>query len=123
LGFYLSATLNEGTNWNYRKTDQRLIVIKTKNGTVRKAAVLDVLTNLFFAINIPESISMESLVPEKEYLAHLNIYTLKSLEGIDEEFVNFFDALDIDQALENFIKAYWIYPSKIRFDLADLEEP
>jgi hypothetical protein len=123
LGFYLSTTLNEGTNWNYRKTDQRLIVIKTKNDNVRIAAVLDALTNLSFAINVPEDISMENFVLEREYLAHLNVYTLKSFEGIDEEFVNFFDELDVDQALENFIEAYWIYPSKIRFDLTDLEEP
>jgi hypothetical protein len=118
----LSATLNEGTNWNYRKTDQRLIVIKTKNENVRKAAVLDVLTNLTFAINVPKNILMESLMPEKEFLAQLKVYTSKSLEGIDEEFTNFFDALDVDQALEDFIKAYWIYPSKILFELADLEE-
>ena len=66
---------------------------------------------------------MENLIPEKECLAQLKVYTSKNLEGIDEEFINFFDALDVDQALEDFIKAYWIYPSKIRFDLADLEEP
>jgi len=119
----LSATLNEDTNWNYRKTDQRLIVIKTKNENVHKAAALDVLTNLSFEINVPENISMESLMPEKEYLAQLKVYTSKSLEGSDAEFTNFFDALDVDQTLEDFIKAYWIYPSKIRFDLADLEEP
>ena len=119
----MSATLNQDTNWNYRKTDQRLIVIKTKNEDVRKAAALDVLTNLPFAINVPENISMESLIPEKEYLVQLEVYTSKSLEGIDEKFINFFDALDVDQALEDFIKAYWIYPNKIRFDLTDLEEP
>ena len=98
-------------------------MIKTKNDNVRKAAVLDVLTNLRFAINVPENILMESLMPEKEYLAHLKVYTSKSLEGIDEEFVNFFDALDVDQTLEDFIKAYWIYPRKIFFELSDLEEP
>ena len=119
----MSATLNEGTNWNYRKTDQRLIVIKTKNNNVRKAAVLDVLTNLPFAIYVLDNISTDSLTLEKEYLAQLKVYTSKNLEGIDEEFINFFDALDVDQALEDFIKAYWIYPNKICFDLADLEEP
>jgi len=118
----LSATLNEGTNWNYRKTDQRLIVIKTKNNNDHKAAVLDVLTNLPFAIYVSDNISTVSLTLEKEYLAQLKVYTSKNLEGIDEEFINFFDALDVDQALEDFIKAYWIYPSKICFDLVDLEE-
>lgn len=119
----MSAALNQDTDWNYRKIDQRLIVIKTKNEKVRKAAVLDVLTNLPFAINVPENIPMENLQPEKEYLAHLKVYTSNNLEGIDKDFINFFEALDIDQATEDFIKAYWIYPSKIRFELADLEEP
>lgn len=119
----MSASLNQDTDWNYRKIDQRLIVVKTKNENVRKAAAFDVLTNLPFAINVPESIPMENLQPEKEYLAHLKVYTSKNREGIDNDFVNFFEALDIDQAIEDFIKAYWVYPSKIRFELADLEEP
>ena len=119
----MSASLNQETDWNYRKTDQRLIVVKTKNENVHKAAVLDVLTNLTFAINVPENIPMKDLQPEKEYLAQLKVFTSKSLEGIDKEFFNFFDALDVDQATEDFIKAYWIYPSKIRFELAEVEEP
>lgn len=98
-------------------------MIKTKNKNVHKAAALDILTNLPFAINIPENIPMENLQPEKEYLAQLKVYTSKNLEGIDEEFINFFDAIDIDQAIEDFIKAYWIYPSKIRFELFEVEEP
>lgn len=118
----MSASLNQDTDWNYRKIDQRLIVVKTKNQNVRKAAALDVLTNLPFAINVPESIPMEDLQSEKEYLAHLKVYTSKNLEGIDKDFINFFEALDIDQAIEDFIKAYWIYPSKIRFELAEVEE-
>jgi len=119
----LSATLDQDTDWNYRKTDQRLIILKTRNEQVRKAAALDVLTNLPIAINIPESIPMESLEQEKEYLAQLKVYTSKDLEGIDVEFVGFFDGLDVDQALEDFIKAYWVYPTKILFELAEVEEP
>jgi hypothetical protein len=119
----LSASLNQDTDWNYRKIDQRLIVIKTKSANVRKAAALDVLTNLPFAINIPENILMEDLQIEKEYLVQLKVYTSKDLEGVDVEFYNFFGALDVDQRIEDFIKAYWVYPNKIRFELADLEEP
>lgn len=97
-------------------------MIKTKNENIRKAAVLDVATSLSFAINVPESIPIEELQPEKEYLAQLKVYTSKSLEGVDEEFVNFFDAVDVDQAMEDFIKAYGVYPSRIRFKLAEIEE-
>ena len=123
MGIYLSGSLDRQAHWNYRKTEQRLVVIKTKNQEVRKAAALDSLTNLTFAIEIPENISMENLQVEKEYMAHLNVYTSSILVGIDAEFVNFFDAIDVDQKMEDFIKAYWVYPSKIRFELVDLEEP
>jgi hypothetical protein len=119
----LSKPLNQENDWNYRKIDQRLIVIKTKNVNVRKIAVLDVLTNVAFAINVPETISMEDLQPEKEYLAQLKVYTSKSIAGVDKEFENFFNDIDVDQATEDFIKAYWVYPSKIRFELAGVEEP
>ncbi len=98
-------------------------MVKTKNENIHKAAVLDVLTNLSFSIGIPENITTEDLLIEKEYLAQLKVYTSKNLEGIDKEFFNFFDALDVDQAMEDFIKAYWVYPSKIRFELETIEEP
>jgi hypothetical protein len=123
LGITLSASLNQDINWNYRKIEQRLIVIKTKNEKVRKAAALDVLTNLFVTIDVPENINMAELQPEKEFLAQLKVYTSQNLDGIDKEFVDFFGTLDIDQAIEDFIKAYWIYPSKISFELAGIEEP
>jgi hypothetical protein len=123
MGIHLSASLNRQANWNYRKTEERLVVIKTKNQEVRKAAALDSLTNLSFTIEIPENISLEGLQAEKEYLAHLKVYTSSNIVGIDAEFINFFNALDVDQNTEDFIKAYWVYPSKIRFELADFEEP
>ena len=118
----MPASLNLETDWNFRKTDQRLIVIKTKNANIHKVAVLDVLTNLSFSMEILESIPIGDLQLEKEYLAQLRVYTLKSLEGIDKEFFNFFNATDVDQAMEDFIKAYWVYPGKIRFELVEFEE-
>ena len=119
----MSASLNQDSDWNYRKIDQRLIVIKTKNENIRKAAALDVLTNLPISLNIPENIPMENLQSEKEYLAQLKVYTSKDFDGIDMEFFNFFGQLDIYQAIEYFIKAYWVYPSKILFEIVEVEEP
>jgi hypothetical protein len=121
----MSASLdNVGSKvWNFRVQDKRLIVVKTKNESVRKAAVLDVLSNLAFAVEVSGELSFEDLKISGEYLATLKVYTSKNLDGIDKEFYNFFDAVDIDQAIEDFIKAYWVYPSKIRFQLAEVEEP
>ena len=119
----MSASLDVASDWNFRLFDKRLIVVKTKNETVHKVAVLDVLTNLTFAVEVPEIISMQELGVDKEYLANLRVYTAKNVKGVDKDFINFFEALDIDQSIEDFIKAYWIYPNKIRFELVDVEEP
>jgi hypothetical protein len=113
---------HQDTDWNYRKIEQRLIIIKTRNPTVRKAVALDLLSNLPISLNLLENISMENLLPEKEYFAKLKVYTSKDLEGIDDEFINFFNALDVDQSIDYFIKAYRAYPNKIRFDLLEVEE-
>ena len=119
----MSASLGVESDWNFRVFDKRLIVVKTKNERARKTAVLDVLTNLMFTMEVPEEILMKDLTVEEGYLANIRVYTLKNLEGVDGDFMNFFEAVDIDQNIEDFIKAYLIYPSKIRFELVDIEEP
>ena len=119
----MSASLDVASDWNFRVFDKRLIIVKTKNDNARKAAVLDVLTNIPFTIEVPDIISIQELKAGQNFLANLRVYTSKNLEGIDKDFTDFFEALDIDQNIEDFIKAYWVYPTKIRFELTDLEEP
>jgi hypothetical protein len=119
----MSFSLDLESDWNFRVFDKRLIVVKTKNENARKVAVLDVLTNLTFSVEVTDMISMKELDVDGEYLANLKVYTAKDIGNVDKDFINFFEALDIDQSIEDFIKAYWIYPSKIRFELAEIEEP
>jgi hypothetical protein len=122
----LSSTLDTDTEakaWNFRLTTQRLIVVKTKSEQIRKAAAVDVLTNLPFVLIIPEGYDLASLQLGKEYYATCKVYTSKDLQGVDKDFIGFFDALDVDQQAEDFIKAYWVYPKKIRFELIEVEEP
>ena len=102
----MSASLDVGSDWNFRVFDKRLVVVKAKNESVRKVAVLDVLTNLPFAVEMPDSISMQELSVGKEYLVNLRVYTSKNLEGVDNDFTDFFKDLDVDQSIEDFIKAY-----------------
>jgi hypothetical protein len=119
----MAASLDVDSDWNFRVFDKRLVVVKTKNESVRKVAVLDVLTNLMFAVEVPDMISMKELSGDKEYLANLRVYTAKNVGNVDSQFIDFFEALDVDQNIEDFIRAYWIYPSKIRFELVEIEEP
>ena len=121
-GKVMSASIDIESDWNFRVFDKRLVVVKAKNYGARKGAVLDVLTNLPFAVEVPDIISMQELSVGKEYLANLRIYTSKKVKDVDKEFTDFFEALDVDQSIEDFIRAYWIYPSKIRFELIDVEE-
>jgi hypothetical protein len=119
----MSVSFDVESDWNFRVFDKRLIVVKTKNENIRKVAVLDVLTNLTFSVEVPDMISMKELDVDGEYMANLRVYTAKEVKNVDKEFINFFEALDIDQSIEDFIKSYWVYPSKIRFELAEIEEP
>lgn len=119
----MSASLDVASGWNFRVFDKRLIIVKTKNENVRKIAASDILTNLTFAIEVPDTIAMQDIEIDKEYSANLKVYTSKDLNGVEVDFINFFQALDIDQSMDDFIKAYWVYPNKIRFLLDSLEEP
>ncbi len=118
----MSASLNVESSFNFRKTDKRLVVVKTKSEAARKIAVLDALTNLMFMVQTPESVDMEGLAVNKEYLFTLRILTAKEVSDVPKDFVGFFEALDIDQETEDFIRAYWAYPAKIRFELVEVEE-
>jgi hypothetical protein len=118
----MSASLNIESDFNFRKFDKRLVIVKTKSEAVRKIAVLDALTNLMFMVQVPEDIDMEALAPNKEYLFNLRILTSKDLSGVPKDFVSFFESIDIDQSTEDFIRAYWAYPAKIRFQLTEVEE-
>jgi len=118
----MSASRDIASDWNFRVFDKRLVVVKAKKESVRKIAFLDVLTNLMLAVEVPGTISMQELIVDKEYLVNLRVYTAKDVEGVEKDFVNFFEVVDIDQSIEDFIKAYWVYPSKIRFELIDMEE-
>ena len=119
----MPASLDFESKWNFRVVDNRLIVVKTKNESVSKVAVLDVLTNLMFAVEVPDAVKIKEIAINQEYLFDLKVYTSKDLTNMDKEFLSFFEALDINQSMEDFIKAYWVYPSKIRFQLQSIEEP
>jgi hypothetical protein len=119
----VSWSRSDYAEWNYRVTDRRLVILKAKNVNLHKMAVMDVVTNLPFTIEGHERDVLESLSTEKEYLVDLKVYSSTNVEDVDSEFVNFFEVLDVDQKIEDFIRAFWIYPTKIRFELVEIEEP
>ena len=117
----MSAAHNKETKWNYRITEQRQIQVKAKSNNVRKVSVIDISTNLPFPIEPAENIPLSSLELEKGYFATLKIYTSKNVANVDKNMIEFFEAVDVNQTAEDFIKAYWLYPTLIRFELVEVE--
>lgn len=118
----MSTIMNIGNvGWNYRKMDERVVRMKGTNIHDRKAVAVDVLTNVSIKIEVPKEISLECLEPEKEYYANLEVYTSQNFKEIDTDFIEFFEQVDVDQNMEDFIRAYLFYPDKIRFEAATIE--
>jgi hypothetical protein len=88
---------------------------------MRKTVAIDLPTDLPFAFEISENVPVKSVNVEKQFSATLKVYTSKNMEDIEEEFVEFFEVLDADQSFEDFIEAYWIYPTRIAFELTRIE--
>jgi hypothetical protein len=118
----MSASLgSKDTDWNFRIFAQRTVQIKSKNVDQRKIVADDLNTQIPLTFNVSEDIPIEPVEIEKEYLATFNVYTLRDTEGIDEGYVEFFEVLDVDQSIDDFIKVYWTYPSHIKFILTGIE--
>jgi hypothetical protein len=117
----LSTSPGLQSDWNYRIEASRQVVVKAKNDQVRRVSVVDVLTNAPFPLEAPADFPMESLEVQKSYFATFKVYTLKNVKDVGSNFVEFFSAVDVDQSVEDFIKAYWLYPNHIRFELVEAE--
>jgi len=122
----LSASLNVESGWNFRTLEKRLVAVKSKAENVGKIAVQDVLTNLMFTVEVHKDVSampITELSAGKEYLLNLKVLTSKNLDDVKADAISFFQAVDIEQSMDDYIKAYWLYPSKIRFQLVEAEQP
>lgn len=122
----MSASLNVESGWNFRTLEKRLVVVKSKAENVGKIAVQDVLTNLMFTVEVHKDVSampITELSAGKEYLLNLKVLTSKNLDDVKADAISFFQAVDIEQSMDDYIKAYWLYPSKIRFQLVEAEQP
>jgi hypothetical protein len=115
----LSGSLDKQSDWNYRTIDSRRILVKGKSDDLRKISAIDVLTGLPFPLEAPTDFNPQSLEKEKGYFVTFKIYTLKKVEEVPADFVEFFKVIDVDQKTEDFIKAYWLYPRYIRFELVE----
>ena len=118
---FLSAFPEKTTEWVYRIFDRRTISIKAKNEQVHKIAVVDLQTNLPFGIEVPADFSLDGIEIGKAYYASLKVYASRDIVGVPPDMVDFFKGLDVDQSIEDFIKAYWLYPKLIKFELVEAE--
>jgi hypothetical protein len=70
---------------------------------------------------VPEDYLLEMLESQKIYFASFKVYTLKDVEDVGSDFVDFFTAVDVDQSIEDFLKAYWLFPNYVKFELTEIE--
>ena len=117
----LPSPQENDNNWIFRIFDRRIVSVKAKNEEVRKVAVIDALTCLPFSLEVPSEVSLNDLEIEKAYNASLKVYTTQNIDNVPSDMVSFFKVLDVDQKMEDFIKAYWLYPKLIRFELTEIE--
>ncbi len=118
----MSASSSSGDgDWNYRVFAQRSILVKAKNENLRKILATDVPSSLPITFEVAEDVSMDSMDAEKEYLASLKVYSLRDVTGVEQKYIEFFEVLDVDQTVEDFITVYWIYPNHIKFVLSEIE--
>lgn len=48
---------------------------------------------------------------------------MKEIKDVGAAFMEFSTAVDVDQSVEDFIKAYWLYPNHKKFELMEAESP
>jgi hypothetical protein len=82
---------------------------------------VDLVTNLPIAVDVPAEVAFESLEVEKEYFASMKVYTTQKTEEVPPDFTEFFKAVDVDHSMEEFIKAYWLFPKMIKFEIVEAE--
>jgi hypothetical protein len=95
--------------------------VKGKNEQVRKLAAIDLFTNVPFGIEVPQDGPFGDVEIGKTYFVSMKVYTAREISGVSPESVDFFTVLDVDQSMEDFIKAYWLYPKLIKFELVEVE--
>jgi hypothetical protein len=117
----LSVSSENSIDWVFRIFDRRTISVRAKNEQVNKLAAVDLLTNLPFGADVSKNVSLDNVEIEKAYFASLRVYTARNVTGVLADAVEFFEVLDVDQSMEDFIKMYWLYPKLIKFELVEAE--
>jgi hypothetical protein len=108
--------------WNFRIVENRLVLVEAINSQTRSIRVADTATEEQFTVEAAVSVDLHGLQVQKQYGFSVNVYTAKNLDGVKTEFVDFFEAVDVDQEMESFLSAFKAYPKKVRFELVDYQE-
>ncbi|MCW4006973.1 MAG: hypothetical protein NWF04_10365 [Candidatus Bathyarchaeota archaeon] len=108
--------------WVFRGSDLRPIQVKAKNMQIRKIAAMDLATSLPFGLDVPEEVPVESVKVGQASIVRLKIYTAQTVEDVAPEYAELFKTQNADQPTENFLKAYWLYPKHIKFELTEIQQ-
>jgi hypothetical protein len=110
------------SEWNYRKTDMRTVIVKAKNLNDHKLVVEDVGTKLPFILEISANVPLHTIKVGQEYTVRIEIFTAKSMKDLKKEFIELFQVLDVDQPTEAFLSATCSHSALVRFELTEIEK-
>ena len=79
------------------------------------------MTSLPFGIDVLPDVSLADIAVGETYNVRIKVYTSSNLQGVAPEHMDFFEVLDVDHTVEDFIKACWLYPKLIKFELVEIE--
>ena len=117
------STSEKDSKWNFRIVENLRVTVDTRNKKTRKISVQDFQTKLAFIMDAATAIELKEILPKRQYLFTVNVYTAKNLEDVDANFIPLFEGIDIDYETEDFIKALNAYATKVHFELVEFTEP
>lgn len=108
--------------WNFRIFERREILVKGKQKGKRRIYAEDTSTKTPLILELAKDVPENSVEVGEIYTARIKVYTSKSAEGVEANFVELFQFLDVDRSIEDFLEAACCYPSFIKFELVETED-
>ncbi len=89
------STSEKDSKWNFRIVENRLVTVETINKKTRKISVQDFQTKLAFIVDATTAIELKEILPKRQYLFTVNVYTAKNLEDVDANFIPLFEGIEL----------------------------
>ena len=108
--------------WNFRISDRRSILVKSKEKNNHRIYAQDISTKMPFILELAEDVPADLIEVGKTYDARIKVYTAKSAEKVKADFIELFQVLDVDRPMEDFLETTCCYSDFVKFELVEIED-